>query len=570
MPQKAPSDLPLDAALFRRKSAWEFFPAVDYGTSSPRARRNPQTSGTGNSMLLVKALLTVLVGKIDRALTDHSAFFYVSAQSLSGGKDSYVAMKTDPLAIQSFFGSTYHVGTLFLVEAIERGPVASDVIGAWVDLVEFTQTAIAQSLGHPLRWADLERLSSSAFNDALLRVADELYYWTRYEDAPASECVANGPHDRLDGSVIERLYPKPSAGADDLTPLLLDPAKLRERANVPTTEQPSSAAPASAFAGFYGPQLKMLMDAITRTVPTLLYGPTGTGKSTCEAEAMKQLADGGSAKRKRKAAPQGGTPLMLAHERVDGKEGLEDIDLLGAIVPQGEERVWVDGPLTRAFRRAQAEKVVLFVDEITTIPTAHVNILKGVLNPTPGTLLERQEGVVFLGESPSDRYYYLEIPQTTERLAAPVEQLAIVAACNLGSQYAVHPLDPALERRFQFHIEFAYLPIQDEANLIVERTRLAPKLALACARVAAKTREKAENAEVADGLDPASLLVWAGEIARANPKNAATAQTVFVETARYTWLPRVVGRDHRGLVPRAKAQGIEDAIADQAQNAFTK
>ncbi len=563
MPKQAPSDLPLDAALFRRKSAWEFFPAVDYDTESPRAQRSSQASGAGNSMLLVKALLAALAGKIVEARADnHQA--YVSAQSLSGGKNGYVAMKTNPLAIQSFFGSTYHAGMLFLVEAIGRGPAARDLIESWANLVEFTQTAIAQSLGHPLRWEDLATLNLSAFDDALLQAADELYYWTRYTDASAAECVAGGPRDRLHSIAIERVYPpKPDPTAEDLLPLLLDPAKLRERAQTASAAAPTAAAPVTSFAGFYGPQLKMLVDAITRGVPTLLYGPTGTGKSTCEIEAMAQLVSLPVSKSKKKTPPP-----SLAHERVDGKEGLEDIDLIGAIVPQGDARVWVDGPLTRAFRRTQVGKVVLFVDEITTIPTAHVNVLKGVLNPTPGALLERQEGVVFLGESRSDRYYYLEIPQTTERLAAPVENLAFVAACNLGAQYAVHPLDPALERRFAFHLEFAYLPIQDEANLIAERTGLAPNLALACARVAAKTREKAENAEVADALDPASLLVWASEIARANPKNAATAQKVFVETARYTWLPRVVGRDHRGLVPKAKAQGIEDAIDDQAKNAF--
>jgi MoxR-like ATPase len=569
-PNGKPADLPLAVALFRKKTPHDFFPAVDAHTlHATLARRNAHPNLTENSLLLVKALLAALCGKVN-GLYDLANAVVVESDSpdrqTQSGKPAKtsvaLAKTTGPFEVWSLFGSTYHIGLAALGEAVVRANEAPDLLDAWCALVEYRLSVFPASF----EWEKLASLHDFAFNELLLRAADELYFWTRYANAEQANCVADGPNDRIANAVVHKEIPQHSrAGAPNLADLLLDPAKLRQRAQdlgQPQPTPPEPEATASRFAGFYGPQLKQLVDAITRAVPTLLYGPTGTGKSVCEMEAMRLLTTPPVSKSKRKAAP---TPF--AHERVDGKEGMEDIDLIGAIVPQGADRVWVDGPLARAFRRAQTEKVVLFVDEITTIPTAHTNLLKGALNPTPRKLLELQ-GVTPQGNSPSDKFYYLEIPQTTEILTAPVENLAVVAACNLGSQYAVHPLDPALERRFQFHLEFGYLSIQDEANLIAERTGLAPKLALACARVAAKTREKAENAEVADALDPASLLVWAGEIARANPKTAAEAQKVFVETARYTWLPRVVGRDHRGLVPKAKAQGIEDAIIDQAKTAF--
>jgi MoxR-like ATPase len=571
-PNGKPTDLPLAVALFRKKTPHDFFPAVDARTlHATLARRNARPNQSENSLLLVKALLAALCGKVNGLYDLANAVVVESAspdRQTKSGKPAHtavaVAKTTGPFEVWSLFGSTYHVGLAALGEAVVRVNEAKDLLDAWCDLVAYAAKTCRQS---PLDWGDLANLRDPAFVELLLRAADELYFWTRYANAEPANCVADGPNDRIANAVVHKEMPMFGrlAGTPNLADLLLDQAKLRERAQ--TTEvqpAPPAPAPVGQFAGFYGPQLKQLVDAITRAVPTLLYGPTGTGKSVCEMEAMRLLTTPPVSKSKRKAAP-----LPLAHERVDGKEGMEDIDLIGAIIPQGEERVWVDGPLTRAFRRAQGEKVVFFADEITTIPTAHTNLLKGALNPTPRGLLELQ-GVTPQGNSPSDRFYYLEIPQTTEILTAPVENLSVVAACNLGSQYAVHPLDPALERRFQFHLEFGYLLIQDEAELVAERTGLAPKLALACARVAAKTREKAENAEVADALDPASLLVWAGEITRANPKTAAEAQKVFVETARYTWLPRVVGRDHRGLVPRGKAQGIEDAIIDQAKTAFVK
>ncbi len=566
-----PTDLPLAVALFRKKSSHDFFPMVDAQTlHATLARRNTHPNQSENSMLLVKALLAALCGKVN-GLYDLANAVVVESDSpdrqTQRGKPAKtsvaLAKATGPLEVWSLFGSTYHVGLAALGEAVVRANEARDLIDAWCDLVAYT----ANQYQTPFDWEELANLHDPAFNEFLLRAADELYFWTRYANAEAANCVASSPNDRLTNEITHKEMPTFGrfVGTSNLAALLLDPAKLRERAQgASASTAPTAPAPATSFAGFHGPQLAQLVDAITRAVPTLLYGPTGTGKSMCEQEAMRLLTTPPVSKSKRKAPPP-----PFAHERVDGKEGMEDIDLIGAIVPQGADRVWVDGPLTRAFRRAQTEKVVLFVDEITAIPTAHTNLLKGALNPTPRKLLELQ-GVTPQGNSPSDKFYYLEIPQTTEILTAPVENLMVVAACNLGSQYAVHPLDPALERRFQFHLEFGYLAIQDEANLIAERTGLAPKLALACARVAAKTREKAENAEVADALDPASLLVWAAEIARANPQNATSAQKVFVETARYTWLPRVVGRDHRGLVPKAKAQGIEDAISDQAKTAFVK
>ena len=563
------TDMPLAVALFRRKTAHDFFPAVSASTKAASlARRNARATGSENSLLLVKALLAALSGKVTTIYALGNAVAVESEspdRQTKGGRPAksavMLALGADgSVEIKSLFGSTYHVGLAALGEAVVHAGEATDLLDAWSDLVAYT----ANHYQVPLGWEELETLNDAPFNELLLRASDELYFWLRYADARQPDCIPNGVNDRVANAVVSKESTQFStlAGTTNLADHLLDPVKLLQRrqnlggqSSMPT----AAATPVpSKFAGFYGPQLARLVDALTRSVPTLLYGPTGTGKSTCEIEAMRQLTV---------RPPTASCPV--AHERVDGKEGLEDIDLIGAIVPQGVDRVWVDGPLTRAFRRAELEKVVLFVDEITTIPTAHVNLLKGVLNPTPRALLELQ-GVVPQGDSPSDRFYYLEIPQTTEILTAPVENLAVVAACNLGSQYAVHPLDPALERRFQFHIEFGYLPAPDEADLVAARTGLTPNLALACARVAAATRLKAENAEVADGLDPASLLTWASEIARAKPLNQTAAQKVFLETARYTWLPRVVGRDHRGLMPAGKAKGIEDAITDQVRNAYVK
>jgi len=158
-------------------------------------------------------------------------------------------------------------------------------------------------------------------------------------------------------------------------------------------------------------------------------------------------------------------------------------------------------------------------------------------------------------------YYTLEIPMTGERLACPVENLRVVAACNMGQQYAAYGLDPALERRFQYQLDFTYLDEPDELELVMERTGLDHRLAAVLVKVAVRTREMHANAELPAELDTASLLVWAGEV-KAEVKGGVNRKQALLYTARITWLPRVAGRDHRGLLNEGTALGLEDVITD--------
>ena len=59
----------------------------------------------------------------------------------------------------------------------------------------------------------------------------------------------------------------------------------------------------------------------------------------------------------------------------------------------------------------------------------------------------------------------------------------------------------------------------------------------------------------------ASLLVWAGEV-QAEVEAGMNCKQALLYTARITWLPRVAGRDHRGLLNEGTALGLEDVITD--------
>lgn len=282
-----------------------------------------------------------------------------------------------------------------------------------------------------------------------------------------------------------------------------------------------------------------LIRGIQRGRNVLMVGPTGTGKTLCWREAVHFLG--------------------LPHENIDGKEGLLDLDFVGAIVPTEDGRkVWVDGPLTRAMRRAAGERVVLWIDELACIPQKHLNLLKGLLNPRSEREL-RLQGIKIEGRSALDQYYLLELPMTSKRVTCPAENLQIVAACNLGRDYAVYGLDAALTRRFEIQLDFDFLPAQQEAAVLVARTGIEEGVAHVMAQVAARTRELYATAELPAPLDTASLLVWAEEVA-ARWERPTLAQ--LIAAARITWLARVAGRDHRGRINDGNAMAVEDVIRD--------
>ena len=126
---------------------------------------------------------------------------------------------------------------------------------------------------------------------------------------------------------------------------------------------------------------------------------------------------------------------------VSGHASLEAADLLGFIVPTADHgTVWKDGPLTEAFRRAQAgERIVLFIDELLRIRQHELSALLGALSPDSegmyrlrtGRILSVHDGV---GQE--------------EELRAKVSNLAVIAATNVGAEYVVDEIDPALAERF--------------------------------------------------------------------------------------------------------------------------
>jgi len=156
-------------------------------------------------------------------------------------------------------------------------------------------------------------------------------------------------------------------------------------------------------------------------VPILVEGERGGGK-TYDAWAL---------------ARKHGFPVCL----LPGHEGVEPADMLGYMVKTSAHGyVWMDMPLAAAFRSAQTRPTVLLADELLRIPQRQLSVFLTALTP------DEVEGVYRL---PTGRV--LEVVDgvaIAEVLSCPIENLIVIATTNVGGEYAVDQIDPALRERF--------------------------------------------------------------------------------------------------------------------------
>jgi nitric oxide reductase NorQ protein len=237
---------------------------------------------------------------------------------------------------------------------------------------------------------------------------------------------------------------------------------------------------------FYLPvsdEVEVFRAAFACRLPVLLKGPTGCGKTRFVEYMAYQLGltlqrpSGGDG-----SAGHNGHPYGLPLITVSCHEDLTASDLVGRYLLQGDETVWIDGPITRAARNG----AMCYLDEI----------------------VEARKDTTVLLHALTDHRRLLPIEKRGEVLEAH-ENFLLIISYNPGYQSVIKDLKHSTRPRF-VAIEFDYPRRELEADIIAHESGVEPGLALELARIGEKVRNLRDHG-LEEGVST-RLLIYTGQL----------------------------------------------------------
>ncbi len=246
---------------------------------------------------------------------------------------------------------------------------------------------------------------------------------------------------------------------------------------------------------FYLPikdEVELFETAYERRIPVLLKGPTGAGKTRFVEYMSWKLHN------KNAQSHEDGVPLIT----VACHEDLTASDLVGRYLLEGDETVWIDGPIARATKVG----AVCYLDEI----------------------VEARKDTTVLIHPLTDYRRLLPIEKRGELLEA-ADGFLLVMSYNPGYQSALKDLKHSTRQRF-IAIEFDYPPRDAEAEIIVNESGVSADVAQDLAKLGEKVRNLKEHG-LGEGVST-RLLIYAGKLIAGgiSPRRACQVAIVWALT----------------------------------------
>ena len=236
---------------------------------------------------------------------------------------------------------------------------------------------------------------------------------------------------------------------------------------------------------FYVPvadEIELFEAAYKQRLPLIFKGPTGCGKTRFVEYMSYRLGLDLTRVSQDEGSEDSGNGVNMPLVTIACHEDLTASDLVGRYLLEGDQTVWIDGPLTRAVKVGG----ICYLDEI----------------------VEARKDTTVLIHPLTDHRRILPVEKRGELLEA-AEGFLLVLSYNPGYQSALKDLKHSTRQRF-VSIEFDYPPRDIEAEIVQHEAGVDKDTADQLAKLGEKIRNLKEHG-LGEGAST-RLLIYAGKL----------------------------------------------------------